>query len=128
MDLWGQSRIDVAVKTAKINAHDLLHEAKSMLRVPKHENIVQILAIICNEEQEVFLVMELCLNGSIKSYINEHRPYFWDCLQNSDYTTILGWALGVAQAMEFCVQKEVMHVIDLDEFILKEINEFSLAE
>ena len=64
------SRFEVAIKEAIVqNArYELLEEAKAMIRVSKHDHIVNLQGI-CDGNDSVYLLLEFCALGPIDDFL-----------------------------------------------------------
>ena len=88
---------------------DLLDEAKAMLRVPTHDHIVNFQGISINNEH-AFLLLEFCAFGSIHKFLQLREGEFRIKLENQIYKELIRWASQVADAMDFLVKNDIIHV------------------
>ena len=88
---------------------DFLDEAKSMLRVPKHDHIVNFQGISINNEH-VYLLLEFCAFGSIDKFLQLRQEEFRIKLEKQIHKELIRWASQVADAMDFLVKNDIIHV------------------
>ena len=88
---------------------DMLDEAKAMLRVPTHDHIVNFQGISINNEH-AFLLLEFCAFGSIHKFLQLREGEFRIKLENQIYKELIRWASQVADAMDFLVKNDIIHV------------------
>ena len=96
------------VATEQDAKDEMLHEAKAMIRLTKHRNIVNIQGVSVHQNQ-TYLLLEYCSLGSVESYLQKHADHFIQCLKNQDYEFILKCCTEVAEGMIFLVQKGIIH-------------------
>ena len=84
----------------------MLHEAKAMMRVPKHSHVVNFLGIgQHNDYMHFCLLMEYCSNGQLKSYLSNNYTQLVDRIDR-----LFHWSEHIANAMDFLVQNDIIHV------------------
>ena len=101
----------MAVKEASsANARtEMLQEAKAMIKVSKHDHIVNILGLSVNENT-VYLLLEYCTNGSIEKYLRDHYQHYHEQLSQHFYDELINWSRQIADAMSFLASKDIIHV------------------
>ena len=87
----------------------MLDEAKAMLRVSQHNHIVNFQGISINEKQ-VYLLAEYCAFGPIDTFLYKYLDCYTLKLESGDYSEILKWCIQVAEALEFLVENNIIHV------------------
>ena len=87
----------------------MLDEAKAMIRVSKHNHIVNFQGI-CVANDSVYLLLEHCTLGSIDNYLRKHAREMNQKLQNQNFSGLMGWCIQIADGMEFLVKENVIHV------------------
>ena len=104
-------RIEIAIKESQEQGTklEMLDEAKAMIRVSKHNHIVNFQGI-CVTNDSAYLLLEYCCLGSIDNYLREHRREMNQKLQNQNFSGLMGWCIQIADGMEFLVKKNVIHV------------------
>ena len=106
-------RIEVAIKegTSEDSRDDMLEEAKAMIKVPKHDHIVNFHGISVHEDQ-VYVLLEFCTLGSLDKYLRKHKDNLTIKLEREDYEEVVNWCVQVADAMEFLAKPEnnIIHV------------------
>ena len=112
LDFDKSTRFEVAIKESKSEgAQEMLEEAKAMIRVTKHEHIVNFQGIVISEDQErVFLLLEFCANGPIESYLQKNYMLYYQQLQVKNYNKFLDWCSEIAAGMDFLASQDVIHV------------------
>ena len=103
--------MEVAIKEAhaKDAKKEMLEEAKSMIKVSKHDHIVNFQGI-CVENDSVYLLLEFCSLGPIENFLQLHRKEMISKLENNDYKELIQWCGQVADGMEFLASKNIIHV------------------
>ena len=111
MNCYTNSRIEVAIKEAhaKDAKEEMLEEAKSMIKVSKHDHIVNFQGV-CVENDSVYLLLEFCSLGPIENFLQLHREEFISKLENNDSKELIQWCAQVADGMEFLASKNIIHV------------------
>ena len=104
-------RIEVAIKEgSSSNAkEEMLEEAKAMIRVPKHDHIVNFLGISVDGEK-VYVLLEFCSFGAIDSFLQKNSETFRMKMERGNYKEVVSWCVQVADAMEFLVKNNIIHV------------------
>ena len=104
-------RIEVAIKEAhaKDAIEEMVEEAKAMIRVSKHDHIVNFQGI-CLQNEVVFLLLEFCALGPLKNYLQKHVKEMRLRLGNPDYEELIQWCIQVADGMEFLASENIIHV------------------
>ena len=103
-------RFEVAVKRATDpNAkEEMLHEAKTMARLTKNRNIVNLQGI-CIHQNQTYLILEYCALGSVESYLRKHAGRYMDCIKNQDYEFLFQCCIQVIEGMLFLIDREIIH-------------------
>ena len=111
MNCYTNSRIEVAIKEAhsKDTKEEMLEEAKSMIKVSKHDHIVNFQGV-CLENDSVYLLLEFCSLGPIENFLQLQREEFISKLENNDCKELIQWCAQVADGMEFLASKNIIHV------------------
>ena len=104
-------RMEVAIKegNSENSREEMLEEAKAMLRVPTHDHIVNFQGISVNGK-DVYILLEFCSSGTIASFLQTHSRNYSTKLESGDYEKVLTWCIQVADAMEFLVENNIIHV------------------
>ena len=104
-------RIEIAIKESQEQGTklEMLDEAKSMIRVSKHNHIVNFQGI-CVANDSVYLLLEYCTSGSIDSYLKKGAREMNQKLRNRDFSGFMGWCIQIADGMEFLAKENVIHV------------------
>ena len=108
-------RFEVAIKEAIVqNArYELFEEAKAMIRVSKHDHIVNLQGI-CDSNDSVYLLLEFCALGPIDDFLKGHALEINSKLStNGGYENLIHWCIEVADGMEFLSKKNIIHVSPL---------------
>ncbi|KMQ92816.1 insulin-like receptor protein [Lasius niger] len=109
----GTPEVRCAVKTVNENATDrerieFLNEASVMKAFNTH-HVVRLLGVV-SQGQPTLVVMELMVNGDLKTYLRSHRP---DVCENSKYPPtlrdILQMAVEIADGMSYLAAKKFVH-------------------
>ena len=90
-------------------AEEMVEEAKAMIRVSKHNHIVNFQGISL-QGNKVYVLLEFCSFGSIDNFLQRNSIKFGAMLENQDFRQIVGWCKQVADGMEFLVAKGIIHV------------------
>ena len=103
--------MEVAIKEAhaKDSKEEMLEEAKSMIKVSKHDHIVNFQGV-CVENDSVYLLLEFCSLGPIEKYLQFHTKEIIFKLENNDFEELIQWCAQVADGMEFLASKNIIHV------------------
>ena len=103
--------MEVAIKEAhaKDAKEEMLEEAKAMIKVSKHDHIVNFQGI-CVHNDAVYLLLELCTKGPIDSFLQVQAKSIQSKLVNNDYEILIQWCAQVADGMGFLVKKNIIHV------------------
>ena len=101
-------RFEVAIKEAlSENAKiEMLEEAKAMIRVSKHDHIVNIQGI-CEHNDSVYLLLEFCSLGPIDDFLRKQNSTLNNQTSIKD---LIHWCSQVADGMEFLAAKNIIHV------------------
>ena len=99
-------RFEIAIKEAQAQSDRLgmLEEAKTMIRVSKHDHIVNIQGI-CHHKDSVYLLLEFCALGAIDEFLRKQSK-----LGKHDIQDITQWCRQVADGMGFLADKNIIHV------------------
>ena len=102
-------RFEVAIKEAlSENAKiEMLEEAKAMIRVSKHDHIVNIQGV-CEHNDSVYLLLEFCSLGPIDDFLRKQHSTLNNQTSIKD---LIHWCSQVAGGMEFLADKNIIHVI-----------------
>ena len=87
----------------------MLEEAKTMIRVPNHDHIVNFKGISLDVEK-CYVLLEFCSFGAINSFLRANSANFRTKLANGDCKEVALWCYQVADAMEFLVKNNIIHV------------------
>ena len=104
-------RMEVAIKEAKSKyaSEEMLDEAKVMMKVAKHNHIVNFQGISINNDQ-VYMLLEFCHSGSIEEFLKSNSTKYKAKLERHDYMELVNWSSQVADAMKFMVESSIIHV------------------
>ena len=99
--------MEVAIKEANSESamEEMIEEAKAMIRVSKHDHIVNFQGISVDNHRIVIL-LEFCSFGSIDNFLRKHTANFRTKLENQSFREIITWCSQVADAMEFLVKHD----------------------
>ena len=113
-------RIEVAIKVAhnKDAKDNMLEEAKTMIRVSKHDHIVNFQGLSVHEDA-VYLLLEFCGLGPIDGFLQKNAKEFNSKLNNYDCKELVEWCVQIADGMAFLVKKNIIHVHQI--FIISNI-------
>ncbi len=119
--LHAGSKTTVAVKTGR-DALDvaqfsaLMYEMKILTNLELHLNLVNLLGSCTGEMEEgrLWLLLEYCPHGDLKSYLVQNRELLRNSLSGvvatgTDDRIFLTWAHSVAKGMEYLASKKIMH-------------------
>ena len=111
LSIWFDFRFEVAIKESQEQGTklEMLDEAKAMIRVSKHDHIVNFQGI-CVANDSVYLLLEYCTLGSIDFYLRKHVREMNQKLRNQNFLVLMGWCIQIADGMEFLVKENVIHV------------------
>ena len=103
--------MEIAIKkaTAPDAIEEMVEEAKAMIRVSKHDHVVNFQGI-CLQNEEVFLLLEFCALGPIQDFLQKHTLELRSKLRCNEYKELIEWCMQVADGMEFLASKNVIHV------------------
>ena len=104
-------RIEVAIKEAfeKDAKEEMLDEAKTMIRVSKHDHVVNFQGV-CIHNDTVYLLLEFCSLGPIDNFLQKYAKQMGSKLENQDFTELVNWSAQVADGMEFLAKENIIHV------------------
>ena len=99
-------RFEIAIKEAQAHSdrQGMLEEAKAMIRVSKHDHIVNIQGL-CHHKDSVYLLLEFCALGAIDDFLRKQSK-----LDKHDIQDITQWCRQVADGMGFLADKNIIHV------------------
>ena len=103
--------MEVVIKEAleKGTKEEMLDEAKAMIRVSKHDHIVNFQGI-CFHNDTAYLLLEFCSLGQIDHFLQKHSKQMGSKLENQDFTALVQWSVQVADGMEFLAKEDIIHV------------------
>ena len=87
----------------------MLEEAKAMIRVSKHNHIVNFQGISV-QGKRVYVLLEYCSFGSIDDFLQTNSANFRAKLEHQNFKQVVTWCRHVADGMEFLVAKGIIHV------------------
>ena len=87
----------------------MIEEAKAMIRVPKHDHIVNFQGISM-QGNRVYVLLEFCSFGTMDSFLQANEDNYRDKLENKSFKEFISWFYQVADAMEFLVENNIIHV------------------
>ncbi|XP_048513218.1 insulin-like receptor [Athalia rosae] len=112
--LKGKPEVKCAVKTVNENATDrerieFLNEASVMKAFNTH-HVVRLLGVV-SQGQPTLVVMELMVNGDLKTYLRSHRPDVCENFSKQPPTLkrILQMAIEIADGMSYLAAKKFVH-------------------
>ncbi len=91
---------DVAAK--RLNDPDL-HEVEFLAQLD-HPNIVKLIGI-CHDNFDLFLVLELCSGGSLRSYLDQQRSQ----KKRLPIMLVLDWAKQAAKSIQYLKDMKIVH-------------------
>ncbi|XP_012280342.1 insulin-like receptor [Orussus abietinus] len=110
----GKPEVRCAVKTVNENATDrerieFLNEASVMKAFNTH-HVVRLLGVV-SQGQPTLVVMELMVNGDLKTYLRSHRPDVCENILRQPPTLkrILQMAIEIADGMAYLAAKKFVH-------------------
>lgn len=110
----GKPEVRCAVKTVNENATDrerieFLNEASVMKAFNTH-HVVRLLGVV-SQGQPTLVVMELMVNGDLKTYLRSHRPDVCENFSRQPPTLkrILQMAIEIADGMAYLAAKKFVH-------------------
>lgn len=110
----GKPEVKCAVKTVNENATDrerieFLNEASVMKAFNTH-HVVRLLGVV-SQGQPTLVVMELMVNGDLKTYLRSHRPDVCENFSKQPPTLkrILQMAIEIADGMSYLAAKKFVH-------------------
>ncbi|EEB18223.1 Insulin receptor precursor, putative [Pediculus humanus corporis] len=110
----GEPEVRCAVKTVNEVSTDrdrmeFLNEASVMKAFNTH-HVVQLLGVV-SEGQPTLVVMELMVNGDLKTYLRSHRPEFCEDKKKQPPTLrrIIRMAMEIADGMAYLAAKKFVH-------------------
>ena len=103
--------MEVAIKEDRDqnSKENMLDEAMAMIRVSKHDHIVNFQGV-CVENDSVYLLLEFCAKGPIDNYLLNNAKEFSTKLENQNYLELIQWCAQVADGMCFLVTNNIIHV------------------
>ena len=104
----------------------MLEEAKAMIRVAKHDHIVNFLGISMDGEK-VYVLLEFCSFGSIDSFLEKNSENFRMKMECGNYKEVVSWFVQVADAMDFLVKNNIIHVSTIQGPLELEIRKISVS-
>ena len=87
----------------------MLEEAKTMIRVSKHNHIVNFQGLSVNNDS-VYLLLEFCAMGPIDDFLQKHAKELNLKLSNGECKGMVEWCAQIADGMAFLVKKNIIHV------------------
>ena len=60
--------------------------------------------------EKVYLLLEFCSFGAIDDFLQKHSANFRAKLEHGDNKEVVSWCYQVADAMEFLVKNDIIHV------------------
>lgn len=120
----------------------LLCEIKILANLDLHLNLVNMLGACTTElhNRELYLLLEFCSNGDMKSFIISHREDFKASLANKiavnnlDERIFFKWSHSIAKGMEYLSSKRIMHgdlaarnILIGDNYVAK-VSDFGLSK
>ena len=105
------ARIEVAIKEGhnEDTLEEMVEEAKTMIRVSKHDHIVNFQGI-CLQNEVVYLLLEFCAFGPIKNFLQKHTLDLRAKLRYNNHGELIDWCAQVADGMDFLASKNIIHV------------------
>ena len=92
----------------EVSKEEMLHEAKTMAKITRNVNIVNLQGI-CEHQNQVFLLLEFCHLGSVESFLKNNADHYSQCIAKNDFQFLIKCCSQVAAGMEFLVEKEIIH-------------------
>jgi len=112
----------VAIKTVNnaldyTQLHALVCEMKVLAKLEMRLNLVNMLAACTSQldEGQLWLLIEYCPHGDMKSFLCKNREKFKMSIQNQipinglDERLIIKWSHSIAKGMEYLSSKKIMH-------------------
>ena len=104
----------------------MLEEAKAMIRVSKHDHIVNFQGISMDGDK-VYVLLEFCSFGSIDSFLEKNSENFRMKMECGNYKEVVSWIVQVADAMDFLVKNNIIHVSTIQGPLELEIRKISVS-
>ncbi|EFX82816.1 hypothetical protein DAPPUDRAFT_48631, partial [Daphnia pulex] len=144
----GESVQTVAVKMVRSPTNvaaveALISEMKILIFLGSHLNVVNLLGACTKQisKGELFIIVEYCRYGSLKSYLSNHRKTFVNLNHHYDVMNrlistcdLISWSFQIARGMNYLVSKNVLHgdlaarnVLLADDGIVK-VADFGMAK
>ncbi|XP_040580903.1 uncharacterized protein [Lepeophtheirus salmonis] len=123
---------EVAVKYIKSNGsvdsfeqRELIKEAKTMLKIGYHPNIVNLQRVTMDRAGTFYLILEYCSNDSLLKYLRLERQRYKEALAfetykgyiqdgnnkcNEDVNTMISWGFQIASGMSFLYERDVIQL------------------
>ena len=103
--------MEVAIKEDRDqnSKENMLDEAMAMIRVSKHDHIVNFQGV-CVENDSAYLLLEFCAKGPIDDYLRNNAKEIKSKTENHNDPILIQWCSQVADGMEFLVTKNIIHV------------------
>ena len=113
------SKTTVAIKSTKgpakgVELRDFLQEIKIMSHIRPHLNLVSMIgscASELNNQKEMWLIIEFCHHGELKSFLIENKKQILSGIENESINSrcLLHWTHDIAKGMEFLSSQKIMH-------------------
>ena len=100
----------------------MLEEAKAMIRVSKHDQIVNIQGL-CQHNNSVYLLLEFCALGAIDDFLRKQSK-----LGTYNIPDMTKWCRQVADGMEFLADKNIIHVSTKHKALQPKILHYGLVQ
>lgn len=106
--------INVQGTTRSNEINDLLAEIKLMSKIKPHPNLVSLIGSCSSEletEGKLWLLMEFCEHGDLKSYLKENEKKILSGNENEALNSrcLLKWMYEVAKGMQYLEENKIMH-------------------
>lgn len=136
--------VPVAVKSLKVSSSekdktDFMNELMILKKVGSHPNVVCLVGS-CNIGGTLYVAMEYCSHGDLRTHLRNHRKgkqKLYSNVQNAaplTYSTMLRFALDVASGMSHLADRQIIHRdlaarnVLLDDSFVAKVADFGLSK
>ncbi|XP_022314802.2 uncharacterized protein LOC111119192 isoform X1 [Crassostrea virginica] len=137
-------KIPVAVKTLKESSsardkNDFMNELNILKKVGQHPNVVCLVGA-CHIQGTMYVAMEFCVNGDLRSYLRKMKRCKNNLYANAKTITpvqksvLLKFALDVASGLSHLADRQIIHRdvaarnVLLDEHLIAKVADFGLSK
>ena len=120
---YPDSKTTVAIKTindgsSKNETESLLCEIKILSNISLHFNLVNMMGACTKSPtkmKDIWLLLEFCEHGNLKSFLRQNRRDFEKCFLNSNTygkaqnRQLIKWAYDITKGMKYLSSKKILH-------------------